>query len=130
MSSKLVVEFYDMTSRDQAIASVLAFHGGDDPQSAALTLATLLSQVPRRTLDAGELAARFIIWQQSLEGILNDNDRPAAILVKQKDSYGYQLARVHVSESGPVVSIVLDEYTKDEEMRTAEAILEMSPISA
>jgi hypothetical protein len=125
MSSKLVVEFYDVASHHQAVATVLAFHGGDNPESAALTLVTLLSQVPRRPIDAGALAARFIIWQQSLESQLSDQSCPSAILMKQKVSYGYQLARIHMDESGPLISIVRDDYTKDEEMEAAESILQM-----
>jgi hypothetical protein len=130
MSSKLIIEFYDGTSSSEPVAVLLAFHGGEEPEAAALTVSAFLTQIREPPnadeTDARELATRFIDWQQSMEGDLVDGKCPAAILINPEHSYGYQLAIIYVDNSGVSADIVADEYTTTEEMDSAEAILSVA----
>ena len=92
MSDILITEFYGDATKP--LASVLAWHAGDNPVSASLTLATFLmglgDEISRRHMDAGELASRFLVSQSryDLEKQLHVLD---AVLIPPTLEYGYQL---------------------------------------
>jgi hypothetical protein len=127
MSDKLVVEFYCLENLAQPVASVLARHGGDNPSSAATTLADFfdtISALPEsRFDDVGILAARFIAWESSRSAGLNPSDSIDVSLVPFQENYGYQTARVYARINRPYVHCVEDEWTTEQEMIEAAIIL-------
>jgi hypothetical protein len=133
LSSKLVVEFYESGNDIQPVAAVLAFHGGDEPEPAAITMADFVCQVrmPATSPQASayELATRFIIWQQTLEGALLAERGPAAILVNPNQPYACQRARLYSDVDEICVEIIPDEFTTTEELDSAELMLSDFKIS-
>lgn len=127
MSDKLTVEFYGPEDSAKPVACVLACHGGDNPSSAATTLADFFDSVSAlaepRFDDAGVLAARFVVWQTAQEANANSFDFYGVALVPFQTSYGYQTARVYACESRPYVHFVNDEWTTPQELMEASIIL-------
>jgi hypothetical protein len=132
MSERLIVEFYEEGKRDKPVATVLAYHGGQDPEAAAFTLAAFFSALKTleqpRFNDAQVLAARFVSWQ-GFEcrlsakpfdfidvGIINDS----------KEYEGYLIARVHAHSVRPHVEFVKDSFCAANELSTASIILGQS----
>ena len=128
MSDKLVLEFYDRRSTPEPVVTVMALHGGDNPESAAETLADFFLQVgdlPELNWeDAGSLAARFIALQQGIRYGFSELGILSAFPIGHQPTYGRQLVRVFGSKRGPIVEFVPDGYTKPEELAVAKHILE------
>jgi hypothetical protein len=125
MSDRLIVEFYDPEDRGAPVACVLAFHGGDNPSSAATTLSDFFDHLSRFSdpglNDAGLLASRFVVWE-SRKGT-DSCDFTDVRLVSFREAYGYQIARVYPGADRPHVQMVRDQWTTEEELREAEIIL-------
>jgi hypothetical protein len=127
MSDKLVVEFYCSEDSVQPVACVLACHGGDNPSSAATTLADFfdkLALLPEsRFDDAALLAARFIVWESSKGAGSNPLDFCDVALHTFRESAGYQIARVYARGDRPYVHCVRDEWSSEQELIEAALIL-------
>ena len=132
MSDKLVVEFYCPEDLTQPLACVLACHGGDNPSSAATTLADFfdkISSIPEsRFDDAGLLAARFIAWEGSKGTGSGKFDFIDVALLPFEERYGYQTVRVYASDERPYVHCVRDESTTQQEMHEAAIILRQANV--
>ncbi len=91
MSDKLVIEF--IGEDKQTVAVVFAYHGGDNPAAAALTIADFLNQVEKldepRFDDAGLLAARFVVWQSSISNGAGELAFLDVSLISRAEEYGY-----------------------------------------
>jgi hypothetical protein len=132
MSDKLIVEFYSSEDSATPVACVLASHGGDNPSSAATTLADFFDSVSAlaepRFDDAGILAARFVVWQAVQEADRNSLDFYGVTLVPFQTSNGCQTMRVYVNERRPYVHCVSDEWTTPQELREASIILRQGSV--
>jgi len=132
MSDKLVVEFYGLEDAAIPVACVLACHGGDNPSSAATTLADFLDSVTTlsepRFDDAGVLAARFVVWQAAQEADHDSLDFYGVALVPFQISHGYQTARVYADKRRPYVHCVSDEWTTSQELMEASIILRQDSV--
>jgi len=128
VSDKLVLEFFERPSTSEPVVTVMAFHGGDNPESAAETLADFFLQVddlPELNWeDAGALAARFIALQQGIRYGFSELGLLSAVPIKRQPKYGHQLVRVFGGKRGPIVEFVADAYTKPEELAVAKYILD------
>jgi len=127
MSDKLIVEFYAAYDLVTPTGCVLTCHGGDNPSSAATTLADFFDALAvlkdPRYEDAAVLAARFVFWEagKSLESQPLDFD-DVSLIPFQKD-YGYQVARVYANNHRPYVHCVTDQWTTDQELFEAAILL-------
>jgi len=132
MSDKLIVEFYNANEPEVPIACVLACHGGDNPSSAATTLADFFDSVSAlpepRFNDAGVLAARFVVWQALQEADRDSLDFNGLALVPFQTSNVYQTARVYAGKHRPYVHCVSDRWTTRQELREASIILRQTSI--
>ena len=128
MSDKLVLEFYDRRSTPEPVVTVMALHGGDNPESAAETLADFFLQVgdlPELNWeDAGSLAARFIAFQQGIRYGFSELGVLSAVPIKRQPTYGHQLVRVFGGKRGPIVEFVPDAYTNPGELAVGKYILD------
>ena len=128
MSDILIVEFYG--EPDRAVAAVLAWHGGDNPASASLTLTEFLinldNQIQNRQMGALELASRFIVSQVAFDPTFARGPELDAILIPTAASYGYQLCRLYVASGRVRAVVVVDEYSTTVEIEDAKAIWEMN----
>lgn len=127
MSDHLIVEFYDKPTQSDPVATVLALYGGDNPESAAETLAHFFLDMSfLRDLnweDAGGLATRFILFQQDLHHGCAHLKSLAATLIERQPMNRSQLVKIYGKKDGPVVEFVRDAYTKPEELSVANYIL-------
>jgi hypothetical protein len=134
MSDKLIVEFYSFEHPELPVACVLACHGGDNPSSAATTLADFFESVSAlsepRFGDAGLLAARFIVWQAAQELDRGSLDFSGVALVPFQPSNGYQTVRVYSGEHRPYVHCVKDEWTTRHELIEAAIILRQNSVGS
>jgi hypothetical protein len=132
MSDKLIVEFYSFEHPELPIACVLACHGGDNPSSAATTLADFFDSVSAlsepRFDDAGLLATRFIVWQAAQESERDSLDFSGVALVPFELSNGYQTVRVYAGNRRPYVHCVNDEWTTRRELVEAAIILRQDSV--
>jgi len=132
MSDKLIVEFYSHEDSATPVACVLACHGGDNPSSAATTLADFFDSVSAlaepRFDDAGVLAARFVVWQALQEADRNSLDFYGVTLVPFQKSNGCQTMRVYANERRPHVHCVHDEWTTPKELVEASIILRQDSV--
>ena len=127
MSDKLIVEFYAAHDLATPAACVFAFHGGDNPSSAATTLAdffdALASLSDPRYNDASVLAARFVVWEACKSSESNRLDFNDVSITPFQEDYGYQVARVYTDDDRPYVHCVTDQWTTDGELLEAAIIL-------
>lgn len=132
MSEKLVVEFLRDTQAPP-VAVVMSWHGGDNPASAALTIAAFYTNLPidlrASRFDARELASRFILWRAELSGWSASSLNIDAVLIEHDVVYGYQLVRVRTGREALHIELTTDEYTTESELREAEAVLKSASVS-
>lgn len=127
MSERLVIEFYDSSPATIPVATILAFHGGEDPPSAALTIVDFLGRISElddpRLADAGVLAARFIAWMGAQSKGPHGFEFSDVALIHHAKEYNYQTARVYAREPRPYVRMVQDKYSTSEELGSAAELL-------
>lgn len=130
MSDKLVVEFCDGSSPFDPVLAVMAFYGGDNPETAAETLADFFLQVVDLPdidwRDAGALGARFIALQQNIHYGYGELGTLGAVPIRRQSSYAHQLVRVFGERGGPLVEFVPDAYTRPEQLAVAKYVLARS----
>lgn len=131
MSDRLVVEFHHGGSGP--FETVLVLHGGDNPHSSSLTLASFLigiAKVAREGhFDAYEVATRFLVSLCAHESGHDPKTPSEAFLIAPDADYPYQLCRVYVEDGLFKVDVVLDEYSTREEVKEAVAIWDSVGIS-
>ncbi|HEY0309407.1 MAG TPA: hypothetical protein VGB94_14690 [Acidobacteriaceae bacterium] len=128
MSEKLILEFYGSDISQQPVACILARWGGDNPSSAATTLADFFSAIRNlsnpRFEDAGLLAARFVSWQGQKDSGEQSYDFIDVCLIRTQEAYDYQVVRIYTDgEFCPRVEFVQDQYTIKEELEQAAIIM-------
>lgn len=129
MSERLIVEFYEAAERPMPVASVLCFHGGDDAESAAYTLAAFIGHVRQLAQpqfdNAGLLAARFISWRgyedRNSEKIADFADVVLIPTLERPDYY--LVAKVIANAERPKVQFLRDSALHDHELQAAAAVL-------
>ncbi len=129
MADKLVVEFYCDQADKNPFASVLVLHGGDNPASAALTLADFLCSLRNaageHSINIGLAAAQFIIWANTLSG---DHALGREVfLLPNGGETAYQVARLYPGDPYPLVEIMQDVYSSEAELNEAKEILRYLP---
>ncbi len=133
MSERLVVEFYESLSSSEALCAVLAFHGGNNPVSAALTITDFFNQVSRfddpRFDNASILAARFVAWQGAQGRRKTNFDFSDVAIIQPQDSYNYQSVRIYAQAERPFVHIVMDQYATPDELLEAAAWLQQPHVN-
>jgi hypothetical protein len=126
MSEKLILEFYQMAERTP-IAVILVHHCGEDPATAALTVAGFIASVKdamaSSSLDAGELVSRFVLWEAEISGSSISSRRVGTTFLQSASSYLYQLVRLRIIDGAVHVEIVTDEHSTEQELDEASIIL-------
>jgi len=128
MSEKLILEFYGSDTSQEPVACILAHWGGDNPSSAATTLADFFSAIRNlsnpRFEDAGLLAARFVSWQGQKDSGEQSYDFIDVCLIRTQEAYDYQVVRIYTDgEFCPRVEFVQDQYATKEELEQAAMIM-------
>lgn len=132
MSDKLIVEFYESDDSVIPTACVLACHGGDNPASAATTLADFFEELSSLRdpghIDAGLLASRFVVFESSKGSGSSHLDFNDVSIVPFQQKYGYQTVRVFARKGRAYVHCVKDKWTSAKELLDAAIILQQEGV--
>ena len=127
----MIVEFY-RNNDSTPMAVILVRHCGEDPASAALTIAGFVASVKDATksalVDTGDLVSRFVLWEADIGGSSISSPHLGTSFCAPASEYLYQLVRLRTIDGAVHVEIVMDEYTTEQELEDASAILTAASI--